>query len=255
MTNSKLNIWSPRPDALPQEQIAPQVCLYGLPAIAIVPIALSEAQRQYIAQAEALLFVSAHAVQCLMDLWGADAVTVFSSKQLIAIGHRTESALQGKGLSVFLTAKPPFNSEALLADPRFQSLSATSVALICGVGGREILQKALQKKDKEIRRIACYRRDKCPLPAQVMVEFINKCAIGGILLTSCAVAEAVASALSACEREAYWQLPVFALSHRIAEHARGLGFSQVVSADSANRQALYAMIVDWQQQRMTISAQ
>ncbi len=246
--SKQLSLWSPRPDAQTLETIAPDIILHGLPVINIVNTLeqSSSAEINAIAstinQLDALIFVSHHAVQCAISVFSRELLT---NKTLIAIGKRTEATLSTHRLSPTLTAPAPYNSEALIRDNAFQNLTFQRVGIICGKGGRTLLQKHLQQTRAFVTRIPCYQRDKIHLLPEVMVEFINNHAVGGILLTSKEITDAVTDNLS---RAAQWQafdLPVFALSERIATHANQLGFRQLIVASQANRHSLYQSIINW----------
>lgn len=235
----KLAIWSPRPDAKAIETISPTITLYGLPIIHITPKVIDAAE---LASAEALIFVSHHAVKHLCSQITTETL---STKTLIAIGERTAKALNEQGLTVQLTAPPPYNSEALLNCVDFQNLSANHFAIICGSRGRSALKTGLKKRKKIVTRIECYQRDKANLLPQHMIQFIDRRAIGGIILSSGEISEAVATALIRANLRQAFELPAFTLSTRIALRAEQLGFRHIHTAAQANQHFLYQRIIHW----------
>lgn len=234
-----LAIWSPRPDAQLIEPISPTISLYGLPVITIHEIAFDAASLR---SADGVIFVSHYAVKhALSRLIPAD----FSNKTVIAIGQRTARALAALGLSVDVTAPPPFTSEALLADADFQCLPCHHFVIICGRGGRQLIQQRLCESGKTVQQIACYQRDKTNLSPQVMVKFLDERAIGGMLLSSGEIAEAVAEQLTQVKRWQFFHLPAFAFSERIAQRAQLLGFTNVIVAAQASQHNLNQRIINW----------
>lgn len=247
MATKTLAIWSPRPDAKAIEAISPDISLYGLPVIAILPKKIETAQLDSLSAGDGVIFTSQHAVT---HFFAQVSVQAVSSKTLITIGTRTAEALQHRGLTPDLIASPPFNSEALLADGRFEQLSCQHFSIICGVGGRNQLQKTLRARKKQVNSIRCYQRDKINLSQQVMIEFITGHGIGGIILTSAEIADAVSERLKQQELIHFSDFPVFALSERIGEHARRLGFCNVMVAAQANQHFLYQCIINWWEGRL-----
>ncbi|PID65416.1 MAG: hypothetical protein CR977_01075 [Gammaproteobacteria bacterium] len=135
-----VNLWSPRPDAEAFAALTPNIHIYGLPLITIGRQILTKNDKAALAAADTLIFTSHHAViHSVAQLPN----TTLADKVRIAIGQRTASTLAKHNLPAHLTAPPPFNSEALLADPQFQSQASNHVALVCGVGGRRQLQNHL----------------------------------------------------------------------------------------------------------------
>lgn len=238
----KLAVWSPRPDARPVEVLSSAVTIYGLPMLAIVPLSLNNTEKQAVDSAQALFYVSQHAVHSLLSQFHSDALM---DKMHIAIGEKTAAALINAGLSPTLVARPPYNSEALLADKDFQRLPFSALAIICGQSGRQLLGQTLQQQGKKVSRIVSYRRDKCHVAPQDMVEFTRSHSINALMLTSCEVADAVAEQLQRGGMADYWHCPTFALSRRIADYATDLGFTQVIAAPHADQKTLYKNMMAW----------
>lgn len=240
-----LSVWSPRPGAPEKIEVSSTVTLYGLPMMAIAPVAIEAEHQRGVQTSDALLFTSQHAVEHLCSQLPP---RLLAGKHIIAIGEKTAATLRQCGLSVTLSAKAPCNSESLLADEAFHMLEYDSVALIAGVGGRQVLESTLTQLGKKVIRVACYRRDKCHVAPQIMLEFINNYGINAIVLTSCEIVDAVV-----CQRQRGgmppdWQIPAFALSQRIADYAKSLGFSQVIVAEEASQASLYHRLQTWAQQ-------
>ncbi len=241
-TINKLSVWSPRPNAKPIEKLSASVSIYGLPMLEISPIPLTDEQIEMTLSADALFYVSQYAVTSLFSQISTDKL---SDKIHIAIGNKTAETLSAIGIMPSFVTKPPFNSESLLTDSEFQSLDFHHLTLISGQKGRQLLENTLSKQGKKVSRIITYRRDKCNLNREFMIEFINTYKINSVMLTSCAIVDAVASQLKQGIAPDLWHFPAFALSQRIADYAEKIGFTQVIIVDSANQDALYDKMVTW----------
>lgn len=237
-----LAIWSPRPDADTVTTLTANINIYGLPLMTIHLKTLSELSLQQVTTTDTLLFTSRYAVIHSIAQLPPNA---FTDKTLIAIGQRTAETLTAAGLSTKLTAPPPFTSESLLADPQFQTYHYQQLAIICGVGGRKHLQTQLSTGTKPVHRIECYQRDKANVSPQVMVEFLCKHAIGGIIVSSCEIAEAVTSMLSKIGEQHNDHWTFFAFSKRIAAQLRKAGYTRIIVSDAANQHRLNQCIINW----------
>lgn len=246
-TLRQLALWSPRPNAPLREVISPQVTLFGLPGISLVPLVITQQQRQWLEQADAFFFISQHAVKQIL---AQVPKQLFADKVIIAIGEKTAKTLKENSLSVDIVAPPPFTSEALLAHSAFIEVDYQTLAIICGVGGRTLLQQTLMRLGKEVFRIPCYRRDMCDLSAKIMLKFLSEYSIAGVVVTSCRLADAVLTGLNTADKDVFnW--PMFALSQRIGDYLYSLGFTQVIVADAANQYALNQTIITWWDSKVT----
>lgn len=251
----KLAVWSPRPvntHVSPHvatfsdthvEVLNDEIQLYALPVLQLLPVALSAEQKTCLMRAEALFFVSQHAVMQLLAQVSPDCL---ADKIIIAIGRQTQQALQSFGVKTDYCAKPPYNSEALLAERGFDALPFSSLAIVGATTGRQLLTEQLRQRGKKVTQIACYRRDKTDVSAQDMLKFLNVRAINAIILTSCEIAEAVTALLTSLETPRVWRFPVFALSPRIGHYAKQRGFHRVYIAENADKGSLYQCMTAWQ---------
>lgn len=256
---ASLNVWSPRPSAKVTHKLSDTVTLYGLPAILIKPIPLSQAALQRINESDTLIFTSQYAAtHGLSQIKQTDAGLLLGQKTVIAIGEATRQALVRHGISVTLTAPSPFSSESLI-DALKKHPKTThkmphtmhTIAVIGGENGRRYLQDALQSEKKTVTKVVCYKRQKNPLSTEVMVEFIEKYGINAILVTSCDIADAAVAHLHATGEYSYQDWPTFVLSERIATHLTALGFNHIITATNASQQALNETILVWWKHRIS----
>lgn len=139
----QLSVWSPRPCAAEKEILSPRVVLYGLPMMSICHLKIDAVQQSHIIDSDAVIFVSQHAAHSLFEQLPP---RLFAGKINIAIGEKTASILHGYNIPVSYSGNSPYTSESLLADEQFSRLHYQSIAIIAGQGGRNVLDKALQKK-------------------------------------------------------------------------------------------------------------
>ncbi len=238
----KLSVWSPRPNALPVENLSASVSIYGLPILNITPTPLSDKDIEVTLSADAFFYVSQYAVTSLFTQISTEELT---DKIHIAIGEKTAETLSAIGITPTFVTKPPFNSESLLVDKTFKALPFKHLALISGQSGRRLLEKTLSEQGKKVSRIITYRRDKRNLSPKVMVEFLSAHKINAVMLTSCAIVDAVANQLQGGVASDVWHFPAFVFSQRIADYAKKIGFTQIIVVGSANRLTLYDRIAGW----------
>lgn len=237
-----LTIWSPRPDAEVATKLNESITIYGLPLMTISQRVLSDVDKQAVEKAEVLIFTSRYAVK--------HAVAQLPRPYLqqcrrVAIGRRTAAVLSANDLAPEVTAPPPFTSESLLDDTAFQALCDKRVALVCGAGGRKHLTRQLRQTGQSVKRIECYQRYKANVSPPVMLEFLNKYAIGGVIVSSCEIADAVASALALIDTQYTSHLTFFAFSKRIRERLDRQALQPTLVAPSADQQRLNQYIINW----------
>lgn len=102
-----------------------------------------------------LVFLSEHAVRAGLPV--LRAMPWFVSARVFAVGRRTAAVLAEAGVRA--TAPADATSEGLLALDDLTHLGARSVLLVCGVGGRELLQDTLRERGARVARFECYRRE------------------------------------------------------------------------------------------------
>ncbi|WP_299876219.1 uroporphyrinogen-III synthase [uncultured Cocleimonas sp.] len=118
-----------------------------------------EQQLASLADYDLAIFISTNAVE---QTFNKIDPSVFKNIKLACVGKKTGLALKQFGLDIDFCPERFFNSEALLALDEFQQfIPGKKIALIKGEGGRDLLEKSLQKWGGEVSSIAVYRRT-CP---------------------------------------------------------------------------------------------
>jgi uroporphyrinogen-III synthase len=225
---------------------------YRLPAIEVEPVP----ERRDLAAAlgdptrfAAIVFVSANAVRFgafLLDAWRHGPA---HELPLAAIGPATARALDAAGQRVTLVPAAGFDSEALLADPRLDSVRGRSVLIVKGRGGRELLQTAFAARGAEVCVAEVYERHPAsPDPARLQA-LEGDCRAGSIDVITATSAEIGAAllhlgppSLRECFGRAHWLVP----SARVGEELARLGLrSPLIRATSAEDHDLVAALLRW----------
>lgn len=172
---------------------------------------------------EAVVFLSEHAVR--HGLAALQSCSWFAAARLLAVGGRTASVLEAAGHRS--TAPARASSEGLLAAPELTK--AASVLLVCGVGGRDLLEQTLCERGVRVARCVCYRR--------VAVDALDPAA------AACDVAIA-ASAEALRVLAELWlgaggrsDLPILVPSARVAGIGVELGFGRLHDCGGADSDA------------------
>ncbi len=150
-------------------------------------LAKTKKQLENIQAYELLIFVSANAVEQFFK-WITP--TILGKAKIATTGKKTAETLKKYGVKVDFCPAEIFNSEALLAEPKFKYFSANKkIAIIRGEGGRDYLQHQLQVSGATVDYINTYQRI-CPQKDLVILEeYANKDKLDTVLLTSGASVE------------------------------------------------------------------
>lgn len=97
------------------------------------------------------LFVSRNAVINGSNLLLPDSKT-------LAMGKGTYDALVEAGFTPLIKPQKPYNTEQLLAHPDLSLKPTDHVAIVKGVGGRDLLAKELRKKVASVQTVSVYER-------------------------------------------------------------------------------------------------
>ncbi len=209
--------------------------------------ALPPLLRQMIAnldQYQHVIFISANAVrfglECIDDFWPQLPVGL----HWYAVGGSTAALLRERGLDVRLP-RTTMDSEGLLALPELSSVDGQRVLIVKGVGGRELLARALGERGAEVDELACYQRS-CPglAPGELAALLLRE-QIDTILLSSGEGLQNMLALLSAGETTKFRDIALVVPSSRVATQAREAGFRRVVTADNASDAAMLGALQQW----------
>ncbi len=166
------------PFCLQLEQLGAQV--YRFPVIEIEGITPDPALLHPTKSYDMLIFTSSNAVHgaaALLDNLNTPGC------QIAAIGKKTAQTLHQTGFTIHIQPQQTFNSESLLALPTMQAVADKHILIIKGEGGRQLLQKTLQRRGAIVDCLAVYRRRK-PVASQSLLNRLKTAKIDIITLTS-----------------------------------------------------------------------
>jgi len=230
-----------------------------LPCIEISPLATATARAGALAPGAAdsgfdhsdydvVVFTSVHAVAALRPVppfpWQSGKTAV------LAVGPATAKSLKDCGQNVTEDPLHPFNSEALLKTATLNSCKPLRVAIIKGVGGREVLEENLQQRSFSVNNIITYKR---VLPktskAQLEAAFLNS-PVDIVTITSNEMLHNLIQLAGDRFREQLIRLPLAVSSPRAAELAKNIGFQNAIMvASEPGNSGLLSAIRQWAHSR------
>lgn len=195
-----------------------------LPLMTIEPVvnpALPNVERERVC---AVIFVSVNAVRLglrivrpLLPAGGA----------IIGVGPATVAALRTAGQMPVAMPDIDASSEGWLTTP---ALAAAAVAgrvavIVRGRGGRDLLTQTLRERGAQVEHVEVYQRVPNPIAVGATLTASDVERPDVVVLTSAEAAEHLAHLLVAQGLDGLLAVPVAALSARIAQRARELGYS------------------------------
>ena len=213
----------------------------SLPLLEIMPLPPGPTATQTLtelAQAAALIFVSANAVACSL----AYLPKIPSSLLVGAIGQATAERLQAAGIPPQLVPAQ-FDSEGFLALAQVQDLHNKTVVIVRGEGGRDKLGESLRARGARLRYLEVYRRE-CPHWQQADVHSALRADV--ITVTSSEALDNLARLARLPGGDALRAKPLLVFHERIAGRARELGFTlKPVVTTQPSDEALLKALVQW----------
>ena len=245
---SALTVLVTRPKQLAQplceaiEALGGNACLY--PTINIVapadPRSLDKALKHLDAM-DLCIFISQHAVLASAPLLKQHWPSLPSHLQIAAIGSATAAQLRQHQLPVHLCPTEQFSSEGLLNLKALQILHNKKVLIIRGEGGREKLAQTIQQRGGQVFETIAYRRQRpCSVKLPVALNKID------IIVSTSNESLDNLWAMLAKDKQQLAATPLLVLSHRMASHAKQLGFLQVpIVAKQASNQAIVDCLIQY----------
>lgn len=173
-----------------------------------------------------VVFLSEHAVRLGVPRLVTEAW--FTGARTYAVGAATAGHLAETGIRADVPEDA--SSEGLLALPEFADARGRAVLIVCGAGGRDLLEKTLAARGARVEKLVVYRR--------VAVDAVSSDvrSVDAIAIASGDGFEAVARLWFAAGGRG--DVPVFVPSRRVAGLGSGLGFSNVYTCAGASADAL-----------------
>ena len=166
-----------------------------------------------------------------------------------ALGPATAAALTRAGRVVDVEAADGAGSEGLLADPRFTPAPGARVAVVRGVGGRELIAETLAPRGVEILPVEVYERGlpagSAPAQAALLAAW-DAGRVHAVIATSNALLKNLHHMFDDRGRALLAMTQVVATSGRVLQLARQLGIRPTpLIAGSASSDALVATLAQW----------
>ena len=221
----------------------------GARVLAISPIAITpqkdtqtHAALTTALTADVLLFTSPNAVRAALTLAALPPRSL--QQHWLAVGAGTQRALARAGINAIAPAR--MDSEGLLALPALTQVQAKRIGLITGLGGRGVLQPALEARGAQVIRADVYARTRVPIPEhrwQLLADVLQMPQRVALALSSAEALQALLVQLPATLLPALHGIRIIAASERLASIARDAGFNNIVVAASARPRALLAAML------------
>lgn len=184
----------------------------------------------------AMIVVSANAIAAY-DKNFAKWVEQQSAMKNLAIGEATAQVLQQKGIKVDWVPKKA-SSEVLLEEYPWEQLEANSSILILGgKGGRDLLQASLTHLKFKVHKLETYQR--CPATfSKEEIEAVLNPSPDAVIASSIEILLAFIAIMKKA-RQSIKSIPVVAISERIAEEAKKQGFISIITSDSTSFESIW----------------
>ncbi len=195
-----------------------------LPLMTIEPVvnpALPDVDRARIC---AVIFVSVNAVRL-----GLNVVRPLlpAGGAIIGVGPATVAALRTAGQMPLAMPDIDASSEGWLTTPALSpaAVAGRVVVIVRGRGGRDLLTHTLQTRGADVEHVEVYQRVPNPLAVGATLTASDVTHPDVVVLTSVEAAEHLEHLLAAQGLQSLLAVPVAALSERIAQRARELGYT------------------------------
>lgn len=198
-------------------------------------------QLAWLADSDIAIFISANAVE-----YALRAIERLPPQlKIAAVGNATAARLRTRGIAVDIVPASGFNSEALLDCAELQQVSGKRIAIVRGVGGRELLATTLRQRGAEVRYIEVYQRQRPTTPLSALDDY-QSCQL--IVITS---PDALHNLLALCDDTRWlFNTALVTNSQRSADLAGRLGFgANILVSPSPADEAMSATIKAWWQRR------
>lgn len=190
------------------------------------------------------IFISANAVE--QTFKRLDKNEFPTSLQCVAVGKKTAQALNHHELSIAITPKTNYTSEALLAHPRMHSMQNKNVLIVRGEGGRELLAETLRKRGAIVKYAEVYRRCLPEYTDDQIRVLMKDNTISVITITSAESLNNLITLFARIDRNYLRDIPLILGGNRILEAAHQLGFKQaLVVANNPSDNAMLQALLEW----------
>lgn len=191
---------------------------------------------------EWLVFVSANAVRMGLQAI-ADIGIPRPDANIVAVGARTAQALRHEGWHVHVVGKPPYTSEALLAEPAMQTVNGQRFLIFRGEAGRELLRETLTERGAHVEYAECYRRVPTRSDPALLEKAWSRPGQAVIMVTSIEGVENLINIVGHENLSRLLQTSLVVAGGRVAKsvHDRGWLAPVVIAADATDNSMLAAL--------------
>ena len=195
---------------------------------------------------EVVIFLSINAIEYSLIKF-PDLIPFMAQKKVFAIGESTATKLQSLGLDSFFP-KDKATSEGLLEleglNP--QKINLKNVAVLKGVGGRRKLKAVLEKRGASVANINCYKRITTNVSIKKALRASSTEVPDVIVSTSSAIVKILGSKIESEYLQGLYEVPMVVPSSRVAQTARGLGFTgELIVSKGATTDAIINAVEGW----------
>jgi len=210
-----------------------------LPCLAIKKIESVNLTKELLGQADTVLFTSRNAVEHAHELLPMPWI----ESTVHAIGPATQAALSSIKQAINLPPKAPFNSEAYLEQVLAQA--PQHLLIIKGEGGRDLIQRTLEKREWTISLCDVYRRT-LPVIEPEQIDALLAQPLPDIVSVTSNETLINLKTLSAHHWSRLLALPLVVNSQRTLELATSMGFSNnIMVANEAGNAGQTEKINQW----------
>lgn len=185
-------------------------------------------------QADIVIAVSKHAVMYASQALAAP----WPDKRYLAVGQATQTLLQQVSHQA-VVAPQQQTSEGLLQLTALHQVNSANILILRGQSGRELLAEHLRDRGAKVRYCECYRRQVMPLDGQACIASWQQAKVHYLVITSSEQLDLLQQLCPNSELSWLHQQHLITVSHRIALHARTLGFETITISNEASNQSLF----------------
>ncbi len=249
--NNTLNVLITRPtikaQALEKSLTALDIACINQPLFDYQALADKDTSKRLLTNKHMLIFVSVAAVEFANKSFAAKD---WQYQTVFAVGNATKLALEQLGINpVFCPTQE--NSEGLLALPELnKSLNNTPITIVRGDSGREHLATQLREQGANVTYLESYQCVWRTFTKDITQQWFKQ-QINCIVVTSNAILKKMIHLTLGQQHNnhnqsltEYWknQCLWVVASCRIAESAKQLGLTNVITSDGANEKAIIAIL-------------
>ncbi|MCQ9053205.1 uroporphyrinogen-III synthase [Vibrio diabolicus] len=217
------------------------ISAYHHPLIDIVADLTDTHLSKHLHQAQIVIAVSRHAVQCAQQILASNETSWPKQAIYLAVGQKTAHYLS-KCTQQKVHYPQVSDSEHLLRLPELNNVAQQQVLILRGNGGRELIKDALVRRGAKVHYSETYKREFIPFDPVSCVSLWKTLQIDQIIVTSGEQLDYLCSQLTSEQLTWLNQQELYIPSQRIADIALKRGFTRVRCTGSASNQELLAAL-------------